>query len=57
MDRDLLYVAVAKKKVEYCIRPEIRAEWQGLRTNNCIDSFNTDAVANFFHRTCCVKHK
>ena len=35
----------------------MRAEWQRLRSNDCVDSFTADAVANIFPRTCCVKHK
>ena len=35
----------------------MRAERQRLRSNDCVDSFTADAVANFFPRTCCVKHK
>ena len=35
----------------------MRAEWQRLRSNDCVDSFTADAVVNFFLRTCCVKHK
>ena len=57
MDTDLLYLALAKKELEDCIRPEMRAEWQTLRSNDRVDSFTADAVANFFPRTCCVKHK
>ena len=57
MDTDSLYLALAEKKLEDCIRPEMRAEWQILRSNDCVDSFTADALANFFPRTCCVKHK
>ena len=57
MDTDSLYLALAEKEVEDCIKPEMRAEWQMLRSNDCVDSFTADAVANFFPRTCCVKHK
>ena len=32
----------------------MRAEWQ---SNDCVDSFTADAEANFFPRTCCVKHR
>ena len=35
----------------------MRAEWQRLRSNDYVDSFTADAVANLFPRTCCVKHK
>ena len=57
MDTDSLYLALAEKELEDCIRPELRAEWQRLRSNDCVDSFTADAVANFFPRICCVKHK
>ena len=48
MDTDSLYLALAEKEQEDCIRPEMRAEWQRLRTNDCVDNFTADAVANFF---------
>ena len=57
MDTDSLYLALAEKELEDCKRPEMRAEWQRLRSNDCIDSSSADAVAKFFPRTCCVKHK
>ena len=57
MDTDLLYLALAEKQLEDCIRPEMRAEWQRLRSNDCVKSFTADAVANFFPRACCVQHK
>ena len=57
MDTDSLYLALAEKELEGCIRPEMKAEWQRLRSNDCVDNFTADAVANFFPRTCCVKHK
>ena len=56
-DTDSLYLALAEKELEDCIRPGMRAEWQRLRSNDCVDNFTADAVANFVHRTCCVKHK
>ena len=57
-DTDLLYLALAEKELEVCLRPEMRGERQRLRSNDCVDSF-TDAVANFLPRTCscCVKYK
>ena len=57
MDTDSLYLALAEKELEDCIRPEMRADWQRLRSNDCDDSFTAVAVAKFFPRTCCVKHK
>ena len=35
----------------------MRAEWQRLRSNDCVDSFTADAVAKIFPRTCFVKRK
>ena len=57
MDTDSLYLALAHKELEDCIRPEMIAEWQRLRSKDCVDNFTADSVANFFLRTCCVKHK
>ena len=48
MDTVSLYLALAEKELGDCIRPEMRAEWQRLRSNDCVDSFTADAVANFF---------
>ena len=57
MDTDSRYHALAEKKLEVCIRHEKRAEWQRLRSSDCVDFFTADAVAIVFARTCCVKHK
>ena len=57
MDTDSLCLALAEKELEDYIRPKVRAEWQRLRWNDCVDSFTADAVANSFPRTCWVKHK
>ena len=57
MDTDSMYLALAEKEMEDFLRPEKRVEWQRLRSIDCVDSFTADAVANFFPRTCCVKHK
>ena len=56
MDADSLYLALAEKELEDCIRPETRAEWQRWRSNDCVDKLTADAVANFIPGTCCVKH-
>ena len=57
MDKDSLYLALADKELEVCIRPEMRAERQSLGSNDCAESFTADAAANLFPRTCCVNHK
>ena len=56
-DTDLLYFALAEKELEVCIGPEMRTQWQKLRSNDCVDSFTADAAATFLHRKCCVKDK
>ena len=56
-DTDSLSLALAERELEACITPEMRAEWQRLRSNDCVDSFTADAVANSFPRICCVKQK
>ena len=56
-DTNSLYLALAEKKLEDCIRPEMRTEWQRLRSNDCVHNFTADAVAIVFPGTCCVKHK
>ena len=57
MDTDSLYLDLAEKELEDCIRPEMRAKWQRWRSNDCVDSFTAVAVAKFFPGLCCVKHK
>ena len=56
-DTDSLYLALAEKELEDCIRPEMKAEWERLRSKGCIDGFTADAVANFSPRRFCDKHK
>ena len=57
MDTNSLYLALAEKELEDCKRSEKRVEWQRLRSDDCVDSFTADAVANLFLRTRCIKHK
>ena len=57
IDTDSLYIVLAEKQLEDCIRPEMRAEWQKLRSKDYVHSFTADAVANFFPKICCVKQK
>ena len=57
MDTDSLSLALVERELEDCIKPELRAKWQRLRSNDCVDSFAADTVAKFFPRSYCVKHK
>ena len=45
---DSLYLAFAEKELEDGIRPEMRAEWQRLRSKDCVYSFFAVAVESFF---------
>ena len=56
MDTYSLYLALTEKELEDCTRPEMRAEGQRLRSNDCVDNFTAEAVAIVFPQTC-VKHK
>ena len=55
-DTDSLNLAFAKKELEECIRLEMKAEWEQLRSKDCTDSFTADAVENF-PPLCCDKHR
>ena len=57
MDTDSLYLALAKKELEDCIRQEMKAELERQRSKDCTDSFTADAVANMVFQRCCDKHK
>ena len=54
---EILYLADAEKEVEDCIRPEMRAVWELLRSEDCTDYSTADVVGKFVPRMCCDKHK
>ena len=43
MDTDSLYLTLREKEQKDCIRPEMNAEWERLRSKDCNDSFTADA--------------
>ena len=47
MDTDSLYLALSEKILEDVILPEKRAEWDQLRSKDCIDNFTANATDNF----------
>ena len=47
MDTDCLYLVFADKKLEDCVRPEMKAECQQQRSKCCTDCFTADAVGSF----------
>ena len=46
-----------RKNLKVVKRPEVRAELQRMRSNDRVDTLSADAVASFFPRTYCIKHK
>ena len=57
MDTDSLYLALSEENLEDVVLPEMRAEWEQLRSKDCTDNFTANATDNFFPRTCCNVHK
>ena len=57
MDTDSLYLALAVKELEDCIRPGMKTEWERMLSNGCTDSFTAGAVADFFPKKCYDMHK
>ena len=57
MDTESFYFALAERDLEVCIRPEMRAEWEQLRSKDCTDWFIADAVGNMFPQMSCDNHK
>ena len=57
MDTDSLYLALAEKELEDCVRLEMKTKWEQLRSKYCTDSFTADAAGNLSPRMCRDKHK
>ena len=57
MNTDSRYLAIANDKWCHCFQPAKKQEWDALRQQGCNDTFQADAIQNFFPRTCCSKHK
>ena len=57
MDTILLYLALAEKEIEDCIRLEMKTATERLRLKDCSASFTCDAAGKFFPRICSDKHK
>ena len=47
MDTNSLYVALSEENFEDVILPEKRAEWDQLRSKDCIDNFTANATGIF----------
>ena len=57
MGTDSRFRDLTENELEDCIRPEMKAEWEHLRLTDLTESHKADAVANFFPRRRCDKHK
>ena len=57
MDTDFPYLALAELELTEYIRPEMKTEWDKMRSIDCNDSFAADSSRNFFPRTSCTKHQ
>ena len=47
MDTAFLYIALAEQALTDCIRPDMKAEWENMRSTDCDDSFTADVSGNF----------
>ena len=48
METDSVYLALAHENLYGCIRPAKKQEWEALRQRDCNDSFQADAIKDFF---------
>ena len=48
---------MSEENLEDVILPEKRAEWNQLRSKDCIKNFTANSTDNFFPRTCCIAHE
>ena len=46
-----------ENELEECIRPEMKTEWERLRSSDCSDSFSVGQTGTFVQGTCCQVHK
>ena len=57
MDTDSLYFALAEQELIDCIRPEMEAQWENMRSIDCEDSFAAEASGNLTTRESRVSSK
>ena len=55
MDNHSIYLALAEKELEDCMRPEMKAEWEQRQSKVSTDCFTADAVEISFLQLCCDK--
>ena len=53
----LALLSLIRRKFGGCHFPQKRAQWDQLRSKDCIDNFTANATVNFFPSTCCNVHK
>ena len=57
MDTDCLNLAPSEKEMEDCIRPEMKWDWEQLRSKDCNDCLIADANGKISPGMCSDKHK
>ena len=57
MDPDSMCLPLTEKELEDCIPPEMKTEWEELRSKDCSNSLFAGASGNFFPRMQFDKHK
>ena len=57
LDTGSLYFALAEKELEDCIQAEMKAEFEGVRSKDCTDSFTADAIINSFRQSAVTSTK
>ena len=48
LDTDSLYLAPVEQELTDCIPPEVKVEWESMRSTDCDDSSAADASGNIF---------
>ena len=57
MNTDSLYLALAEKELDDCIRLELKAEWEHLRSKDCTNNLTAVVVAKFWPSESAVTSK
>ena len=52
-----MHLALAEKELEDCTGPEMKVEWEQLRSKDCTQSLTADAVGSLLPQIGCGKHK
>ena len=56
MDTDSLYLPLAHKSLEDCIKAKLEGTWNTVRKNDCSKQIFVNSTSNVFPGTCCERH-